>query len=88
MRCTFHRACICALLIFLQCFSFLYKLNCFFSFDEVKDYLQQHLVAVERSNILEETDKTELYLLYINCLEVHMNSDSIQYLNCFTCLGE
>lgn len=42
----------------------------FSSFDEVKVYLQQHLVAVEQSNILEETDKTELYCLYINCLEV------------------
>uniref|UniRef100_A0A3Q2E155 RING-type E3 ubiquitin transferase n=1 Tax=Cyprinodon variegatus TaxID=28743 RepID=A0A3Q2E155_CYPVA len=41
-------------------------------FDEVKEYLQQHLVAVEQSNILEETDKTELYCLYINCLEDSM----------------
>ncbi|XP_068575114.1 E3 ubiquitin-protein ligase rnf213-alpha isoform X2 [Cebidichthys violaceus] len=48
------------------------KLLLKYSFDEVKDYLQQHLVAVEQSNILEETDKTELYLLYINCLEDSM----------------
>ncbi|XP_078017826.1 E3 ubiquitin-protein ligase rnf213-alpha isoform X1 [Epinephelus lanceolatus] len=48
------------------------KLLLKYSFDEVKEYLQQHLVAVEQSNILEETDKTELYLLYINCLEDSM----------------
>lgn len=59
---------------------FLYKLCSVCSFDEVKDYLQQHLVAVEQSNILEKTDKTELYLMYINCLEVHMKSDATVYL--------
>lgn len=47
--------------------------SCLCSFDKVKNYLQQHLSSVEQSNILEKTDKTELYLLYINCLEVHMN---------------
>lgn len=41
-----------------------------YSFDEVRDYLQQHLTQVEQSNILDETDKTELYSMYINCLEV------------------
>uniref|UniRef100_A0A8C7K856 Ring finger protein 213 n=1 Tax=Oncorhynchus kisutch TaxID=8019 RepID=A0A8C7K856_ONCKI len=56
-------------------------------FDDVKDYLQQHLTAVEQSNILEESDKNELYSLYINCLEVgvHMNEDGSQidqYLVC------
>uniref|UniRef100_A0AAQ5Y0G2 RING-type E3 ubiquitin transferase n=1 Tax=Amphiprion ocellaris TaxID=80972 RepID=A0AAQ5Y0G2_AMPOC len=48
------------------------KLLLKYSFDEVKVYLQQHLTAVEQSNILEETDKTELYCLYINCLEDSM----------------
>ncbi|XP_042247797.1 E3 ubiquitin-protein ligase rnf213-alpha [Thunnus maccoyii] len=48
------------------------KLLLKYSFDEVKGYLQQHLAEVERSNILEETDKTELYSLYINCLEDSM----------------
>ncbi|XP_037333444.2 E3 ubiquitin-protein ligase rnf213-alpha isoform X2 [Pungitius pungitius] len=48
------------------------KLLLKYSFDEVKNYLEQHLVAVEQSNILEETDKTELYSLYINCLEDSM----------------
>uniref|UniRef100_UPI003AABD3E1 E3 ubiquitin-protein ligase rnf213-alpha n=1 Tax=Centroberyx gerrardi TaxID=166262 RepID=UPI003AABD3E1 len=48
------------------------KLLLKYSFDDVKGYLQQHLTAVEQSNILEETDKTELYLLYINCLEDSM----------------
>ncbi|MED6260783.1 hypothetical protein ATANTOWER_028724, partial [Ataeniobius toweri] len=48
------------------------KLLMKYSFDEVKGYLQHHLVAVEQSNLLEETDKTELYCLYINCLEDSM----------------
>ncbi|XP_029913013.1 E3 ubiquitin-protein ligase rnf213-alpha-like [Myripristis murdjan] len=48
------------------------KLLLKYSFDDVKGYLQQHLTAVEQTNILEETDKTELYSLYINCLEDSM----------------
>ncbi|KAM3598560.1 uncharacterized protein V6R79_019582 [Siganus canaliculatus] len=52
--------------------SVLLKLLLKYSFDEVKGYLQQHLVAVEQTNILQKTDKTELYLLYINCLEDSM----------------
>ncbi|TRY85502.1 hypothetical protein DNTS_016006 [Danionella cerebrum] len=48
------------------------KLLLKYSFDDVKDYLQMHLTDVEQSNILEETDKTELYCLYINCLEDSM----------------
>ncbi|KAM7386926.1 hypothetical protein PAMA_009514 [Pampus argenteus] len=48
------------------------KLLLKYSFDDIKGYLQQHLMAVEQSNILEETDKTELYSLYINCLEDSM----------------
>ncbi|KAM9393995.1 E3 ubiquitin-protein ligase rnf213-alpha-like isoform 2-T2 [Pholidichthys leucotaenia] len=48
------------------------KLLLKYSFDQVKDYLQHHLTEVERSRILEETDKTELYCLYINCLEDSM----------------
>ncbi|KAM6966144.1 LOW QUALITY PROTEIN: E3 ubiquitin-protein ligase rnf213-alpha-like [Tautogolabrus adspersus] len=48
------------------------KLLLKYSFEDVKKYLQQHLVSVERSNFLEESDKTELYLMYINCLEDSM----------------
>ncbi|KAF7667968.1 hypothetical protein LDENG_00038400 [Lucifuga dentata] len=48
------------------------KLLLKYSFEEVKVYLQQHLTAAEQSNILEETDKTELYSMYINCLEDSM----------------
>nr|XP_019957387.1 PREDICTED: E3 ubiquitin-protein ligase RNF213 [Paralichthys olivaceus] len=48
------------------------KLLLKYSFDEVKGYLQQHLMAIEQSNILEKTDKTELYCLYMNCLEDSM----------------
>ncbi|XP_077086723.1 E3 ubiquitin-protein ligase rnf213-alpha [Siphateles boraxobius] len=48
------------------------KLLLKYSFDDVKHYLRQHLTEVEQSNIIEETDKTELYCLYINCLEDSM----------------
>lgn len=48
------------------------KLLLNYSFDHVKDYLQQHLTEVEQSKILEETDKAELYCLYMNCLEDSM----------------
>nr|XP_043906230.1 E3 ubiquitin-protein ligase rnf213-alpha isoform X2 [Solea senegalensis] len=48
------------------------KLLLKYSFDEVKCYLQEHLTVIERSQILEGTDKTELYCLYINCLEDSM----------------
>ncbi|KAJ8398812.1 hypothetical protein AAFF_G00420090 [Aldrovandia affinis] len=52
--------------------SVILKLLLKYSFAEVKGYLQQHLTAVEQSNILEEADKAELYSLYINCLEDSM----------------
>ncbi|KAM9457017.1 E3 ubiquitin-protein ligase rnf213-alpha-like isoform 2-T2 [Clarias gariepinus] len=48
------------------------KLLLKYSFADVKVYLQQHLAGVEQSNILEKADKTELYCLYINCLEDSM----------------
>ncbi|XP_067087748.1 E3 ubiquitin-protein ligase rnf213-alpha-like [Osmerus mordax] len=48
------------------------KLLLKYSFDDIKGYLQHHLTAVEQSNILEESDKTNLYSLYINCLEDSM----------------
>ncbi|XP_073713018.1 E3 ubiquitin-protein ligase rnf213-alpha-like [Misgurnus anguillicaudatus] len=48
------------------------KLLLKYSFDDVKQYLQQHLTEVEQSNIIEESDKAELYSLYINCLEDSM----------------
>ncbi|XP_063075937.1 E3 ubiquitin-protein ligase rnf213-alpha [Engraulis encrasicolus] len=48
------------------------KLLLKYSFEDVKVYLQQHLSAVERSNLLDETDKSELYTLYINCFEDSM----------------
>ncbi|CAB1350129.1 unnamed protein product [Coregonus sp. 'balchen'] len=56
------------------------KLLLKYSFDDVKGYLQQHLTAVEQSNILEESDKTELYSLYINCLEDSM----FEWMQCHT----
>ncbi|KAM6957229.1 E3 ubiquitin-protein ligase rnf213-alpha-like [Aplochiton taeniatus] len=48
------------------------KLLLKYSFDDVKGYLQQHLTAVEQSHILAKEDKTELYSLYMNCLEDSM----------------
>ncbi|KAJ8251476.1 hypothetical protein GJAV_G00221750, partial [Gymnothorax javanicus] len=52
--------------------SVILKLLLKYSFAEVKGYLQQHLADVERSNILDVGDKSELYSLYINCLEDSM----------------
>ncbi|KAL0993465.1 hypothetical protein UPYG_G00108340 [Umbra pygmaea] len=52
--------------------SVILKLLLKYSFDDVKGYLQHHLTAVEQNNILDEADKTELYSLYINCLEDSM----------------
>ncbi|XP_072245329.1 E3 ubiquitin-protein ligase rnf213-alpha-like [Leuresthes tenuis] len=49
--------------------SVILKLLLKFSFDEVKEYLQQHLSAVENSRFVDEEDKAELYALHINCLE-------------------
>ncbi|RVE69570.1 hypothetical protein OJAV_G00079000 [Oryzias javanicus] len=48
------------------------KLLLKYSFDEVKEYLQLHLNEVDKSNLLDENDKTELYCLYLNCLEDSM----------------
>uniref|UniRef100_A0A8C8GD14 RING-type E3 ubiquitin transferase n=1 Tax=Oncorhynchus tshawytscha TaxID=74940 RepID=A0A8C8GD14_ONCTS len=49
--------------------SVILKLLLKYSFDEVKEYLQQHLTSIEESNIVDAEDKNELYALYINCLE-------------------
>uniref|UniRef100_A0A8C7KKT6 RING-type E3 ubiquitin transferase n=1 Tax=Oncorhynchus kisutch TaxID=8019 RepID=A0A8C7KKT6_ONCKI len=51
--------------------SVILKLLLKYTFDEVKEYLQQYLTLIEESNILEAEDKNELYALYINCLEPH-----------------
>lgn len=50
--------------------TFLCMCHIFFSFDEVREYLEQHLTVILQSRILDGTDKTELYALYINCFEV------------------
>ncbi|XP_035863121.1 E3 ubiquitin-protein ligase rnf213-alpha-like [Sander lucioperca] len=52
--------------------SVILKLLLKFSFDEVQEYLQQHLSSVEESIFVDEGDKAELYALYINCLEDSM----------------
>ncbi|XP_055738567.1 E3 ubiquitin-protein ligase rnf213-alpha-like [Salvelinus fontinalis] len=52
--------------------SVILKLLLKYTFDEVKEYLQQYLTLIEESNILEAEDKNELYALYINCLEDSM----------------
>ncbi|XP_066519298.1 E3 ubiquitin-protein ligase rnf213-alpha-like [Hoplias malabaricus] len=48
------------------------KLLLKFSFDEVNEYLEQHLKNILQSKILDGADKTELYTLYINCFEDSM----------------
>ncbi|XP_047672985.1 E3 ubiquitin-protein ligase rnf213-alpha-like isoform X3 [Tachysurus fulvidraco] len=49
--------------------SMVLKLLLKYSFDEVKEYLEQHLEIILQSKILDGTDKTELYAFYINCFE-------------------
>lgn len=44
------------------------SLSC--SFNEVKDDVQRYLSQVEHNELLEKNDKKELYLLFVNCLEV------------------
>ncbi|XP_058848399.1 E3 ubiquitin-protein ligase rnf213-alpha-like isoform X1 [Acipenser ruthenus] len=56
------------------------KLLLKYSFERVKNYLQQHLSSVERSLLLGDEDKTELYALFINCLEDSMYENA----HCFT----
>uniref|UniRef100_A0A3P9P4Q6 Uncharacterized protein n=1 Tax=Poecilia reticulata TaxID=8081 RepID=A0A3P9P4Q6_POERE len=59
--------------------SVILKLLLKFSFDEVQEYLQQHLSTVEDSRFVDEDDKSELYALYINCLEVKTPVCFIRY---------
>uniref|UniRef100_A0A674AMJ9 RING-type E3 ubiquitin transferase n=1 Tax=Salmo trutta TaxID=8032 RepID=A0A674AMJ9_SALTR len=65
--------------------SVILKLLLKYSFDEVKEYLQQHLTSIEESNIVEAEDKNELYALYINCLEDSLLERMPQE---YTCLQE
>ncbi|XP_048674799.2 E3 ubiquitin-protein ligase RNF213 isoform X3 [Caretta caretta] len=48
------------------------KLLLKYSFSDVKAYLQDYLVQVEQCQILDKDDKTELYALFVNCLEDSM----------------
>uniref|UniRef100_A0A8C0H5B1 RING-type E3 ubiquitin transferase n=1 Tax=Chelonoidis abingdonii TaxID=106734 RepID=A0A8C0H5B1_CHEAB len=48
------------------------KLLLKYSFSDVKAYLQDYLVQVELCQILDKDDKTELYTLFVNCLEDSM----------------
>uniref|UniRef100_A0A8D2QE60 Ring finger protein 213 n=1 Tax=Zonotrichia albicollis TaxID=44394 RepID=A0A8D2QE60_ZONAL len=50
--------------------SVMLKLLLKYSFNEVKDDVQRYLSQVEHSKLLEKNDKKELYLLFVNCLEV------------------
>ncbi|XP_063048556.1 E3 ubiquitin-protein ligase rnf213-alpha-like, partial [Engraulis encrasicolus] len=52
--------------------SVILKLLLKYSFEDVKEHLQQHLMDVEHSKLLEESDKSELYSLYIHCFEDSM----------------
>ncbi|XP_037112942.1 E3 ubiquitin-protein ligase rnf213-alpha isoform X6 [Syngnathus acus] len=49
--------------------SSLLKLLLKYSFEDVKDYLQLHLLAVEQCHILEKKEKTKLYCIYLDCLQ-------------------
>ncbi|XP_064378919.1 E3 ubiquitin-protein ligase RNF213 isoform X2 [Dromaius novaehollandiae] len=52
--------------------SVMLKLLLKYSFNEVKNDVQDYLLRVEQSQILEKDDKKELYLLFVNCLEDSM----------------
>ncbi|XP_021270744.1 E3 ubiquitin-protein ligase RNF213 isoform X1 [Numida meleagris] len=52
--------------------SVMLKLLLKYSFREVKNDVQDYLSRVEHSCILDRTDKKELYLLFVNCLEDSM----------------
>ncbi|XP_078081837.1 E3 ubiquitin-protein ligase rnf213-beta [Mustelus asterias] len=49
--------------------SIVLKLLLKYSFDDIKDYLREYLSAVQETNILDQGDQTELYALFLNCLE-------------------
>uniref|UniRef100_A0A8C2UJJ3 RING-type E3 ubiquitin transferase n=1 Tax=Coturnix japonica TaxID=93934 RepID=A0A8C2UJJ3_COTJA len=52
--------------------SVMLKLLLKYSFSEVKNDVQDYLSRVERCHILDNRDKKELYLLFVNCLEVRL----------------
>uniref|UniRef100_A0A803YCM8 RING-type E3 ubiquitin transferase n=1 Tax=Meleagris gallopavo TaxID=9103 RepID=A0A803YCM8_MELGA len=52
--------------------SVMLKLLLKYSFSEVKNDVQDYLSRVECSHILDKRDKKELYLLFVNCLEVRL----------------
>ncbi|PKU34399.1 hypothetical protein llap_15296 [Limosa lapponica baueri] len=52
--------------------SVMLKLLLKYSFNEVKNDVQDYLSRVEHNKILEKNDKKELYLLVVNCLEDSM----------------
>uniref|UniRef100_UPI00398E3990 E3 ubiquitin-protein ligase rnf213-alpha-like isoform X1 n=2 Tax=Pristiophorus japonicus TaxID=55135 RepID=UPI00398E3990 len=49
--------------------SIVLKLLLKYSFDDIKDYLQQYLSEVQKTNILDQDDQAELYALFLSCLE-------------------
>uniref|UniRef100_A0A3B3VQK5 RING-type E3 ubiquitin transferase n=1 Tax=Poecilia latipinna TaxID=48699 RepID=A0A3B3VQK5_9TELE len=54
--------------------SVLPKLLLQYSFDQVKIHIQNYLRNLE-NNLLDQEDRTELYLLFANCFQVHRLSD-------------
>ncbi|KAM6317270.1 E3 ubiquitin-protein ligase RNF213 isoform 4-T4 [Podargus strigoides] len=62
--------------------SVMLKLLLKYSFNEVKNDVQDYLSRVEHSKILEKNDKKELYLLFVNCLEDSMCEKSEGSLGC------
>uniref|UniRef100_A0A8B9Q3T4 RING-type E3 ubiquitin transferase n=1 Tax=Apteryx owenii TaxID=8824 RepID=A0A8B9Q3T4_APTOW len=57
--------------------SVMLKLLLKYSFNEVKNDVQDYLLRVEQSQILEKDDKKELYLLFVNCLEVRLQGGEV-----------
>uniref|UniRef100_A0A3B3UFU9 RING-type E3 ubiquitin transferase n=1 Tax=Poecilia latipinna TaxID=48699 RepID=A0A3B3UFU9_9TELE len=64
--------------------SVLPKLLLQYSFDQVKIHIQNYLRNLE-NNLLDQEDRTELYLLFANCFQVHRLSDFVIVLLIFLC---
>ncbi|XP_037664815.1 E3 ubiquitin-protein ligase RNF213 isoform X2 [Choloepus didactylus] len=65
------------------------KLLLKYSFQEVKDYLQDYLSQLQKKTFIIE-DKTELYMLFINCLEdsIHEKTSACSKTDELNCMRE
>ncbi|XP_053562489.1 E3 ubiquitin-protein ligase RNF213 [Bombina bombina] len=68
--------------------SVILKLLLKYSFEDIKIYVQKYLSSVQESHMLSKDDTTEVYMMFVNCLEDSMyeqfqvvqNCDKINYI--------